>query len=152
MTTANSSAKPRQLLKSPEVTLSPEVLTIEGQYYTLNQTRGVVVDKVPPPPKPEIQPAVATPKQPLTFGAILKGIGMVLIVILAILFGWLFEDLVAGSGSSQQYQLVLIHDSGSTIALKHTNRNKLNKVAEAINQALVARGKMPDTGSYQPNK
>ncbi len=59
------------------------------------------------------------------------------------------EDLGCSSGPQKQYQLLMLHDNGRTVALKHTNRKKLNKVAEALNQTLLAQGKMPDSGSYK---
>ncbi len=140
--------KPRKLWGSPKVLLSADALIVQEKYYPLDSTRGAFVEVMPevaPPPK--APPPPSTPWT--TLKKILGCIALFFILIFAFLVSWDSDSNSAGgSGGRRNYRLVMVSNSGNVTALEHSNQKKLQEIASALNEALVARGITPDTGVY----
>lgn len=148
MNSAANMPKPRKLWGNPKVSLTNNELIIEGKFYPLAQTLGAYVEIVPAEKVEKAEATAPAPKKPVTFGSIMKTIGFASIFIFLFLFALFFDDFSWG-GSNTPYRLVLNNDFGRANVIQHTNRGKLNKIAEAVNQRLIAMGRQPVTHSFE---
>lgn len=150
MAAKDLSPKPRQLWNNPGVMLSDSVLVIEGKYYPLNQIRGAFVEKAPAPKPGEKAPTAQPVKKPATFGSVMKSIGLVFLIVFLLAFSLFWNDADSGTGGAKQpYRLVLNSDFGRKEVLEHTNRKKLNQIAQEVNKKLVAQGRQPQTEGFE---
>lgn len=148
MKTTTNFVKPRQLWSNPKVLMTATDLIVEGKYYPFAQTLGAYVEVVPAEKKAENQ-AATEPKKPVTFGSIMKGIGLAFLIIFLALFSFFLDNDYSGGGSNTLHRLVLNSDFGRTTVIQSTNRGKLNKIAQEVNQKLLEQGRRPVTPGFE---